>query len=158
MKYFVWKKRFIALIGDLILVNVVFIAMLIFFFVQNGGFEIFAFFGIIIVIIDVFSLPHLRFEGSVISFEDTEIKCVFLKKVRRVISYNEIKDIGIVFGRTVFQGRERFIYISRFKSPELQVNNKAFIMYRKTKDVIVVQHNDKIIDLLKNKCPDIAIA
>ena len=156
MKFFVWKKRFIALIVNIVVLDALFIALIIFFAVQRINLEIIAILSMLIVVLNIVSIPMLRYEGSVISFEENIIKCMFLKKVRQIITYNEIEDYGVFCCGTMFQGGDRFIYISRFKLSENQKGVEAYRLYRKTKDVLVLQYHDEVFSLIKSKCPGIS--
>jgi len=74
------------------------------------------------------------------------IKCVFLKKVRRIMPYNEIKDYG-----TFWSGKEKFIYISKIKLSEFQKNAEGFQLYRKTKNVLVLEYQEAVMNLLSSR-------
>jgi hypothetical protein len=65
-----------------------------------------------------------------------------------MIDFDEINDYGIFwFGRT------KFIYISRIVLTDVQKNAEAFLLYRKTKDVIVLEYQEQVIDCLESRCP-----
>ena len=155
MKSFVWKKRFFALIGDVIFLDVIFISLIIFFILQEVSFKVSFLFSTILIILNILSFMLMRFEGSIISFEKNEIKCIFLKRVRRVMSYNEIQDYGVFSCGTIFQGKESFIYISRFKLTEEQRKMEAYRLYRKTKNVLALKYYEEALSYLRNKCPNI---
>ena len=154
MKYYVWKKRFFHAIFSMVMLDAIFIAIIVlsmFFLPENKDKSIVALiYGILLVAINTLALHLLLLQGSLIVFEATNIKCLFLKQVRRTMSYSEIKDYG-----AFWTGKEKFIYISRFELTETQRNAEAFILYKKTKDVLVLQYHDEIIDFMKKKCPHI---
>ena len=156
MKFFVWKKRFVALVGNLIVLDVLFISLIIFFIVQEGDFKVSALFGTIIIIINIFSFPMLRFEGSLVLFEENKIKFMFLKFVRRIMQYNEIKDYGVFRCETMFQRGEKFIYISRFELTKEQRSSETYRLYKKNKNVLVLQYYEEALNFIKSKCPDIS--
>ena len=55
---------------------------------------------------------------------------------------------------TVYVGLERFIYVSRVSIPEFQrIKAEPLNLYQKTEDVILVQHNDQIMEFLEAKVP-----
>jgi len=51
VKYIVWRKRFVALIGNLIVVDILLISVIVFFGVHGGGFETIAPLSVILFII-----------------------------------------------------------------------------------------------------------
>jgi hypothetical protein len=69
--------------------------------------------------------------------------CLILGKVKRDIPYYEIKDYGIFW----LQGT-KFIYISRIELTEYQINVQAYLLYKKSKDVIAVEFHEEIINKL----------
>jgi len=155
VKYIVWRKRFVSLIGNLIVVDILLISVIVFFWFHGGGFETIAPLSAILFVINVLYFVMLRFEGSVIVFEENEVRCVFLNYVRRMIPYTDIRDYGLFHCGTMFQGRERFIYISRFEMPGSQRDAEAYKLYKKTKNVLVLQYNEDAFNILKHKCPDV---
>lgn len=155
MKYFVWKKRFVALISNCIFLNAIFISFIIFLVRQEASFTVRFTFSAILIVFNILFFLMIRFEGSIIIFEDNEIKCTFLKCVRRTIPYMEIQDYGVFSCATIFQGRDKFIYISRFVLSEEQRGAEAYRLYKKTKNVLVLKYNAEALSLLRSKCHDI---
>jgi len=99
------------------------------------------------IICNLAAIPIIISYGSLVTIEEN-IKCVFGSRVRRTIDFDEINDYGIFwFGRT------KFIYVSRIVLTEVQKNTEAFLLYRKTKDVIVFEYQEKVIDCLESRCP-----
>ena len=154
MKFYGNKTGLFYAIANLALLYVIFISLIIFsiFFFPRAKDKIIAvlLFCAVIVLLSIFSIPVLLLQGSSIVFEDNFVKCVFFKRVRRTMAYCEIKDYG-----TFWRGREKFIYISRFRLNEIQRNAEVFKLYSKTNDVLVLQYSDDVIKYIKMKCPDI---
>jgi len=81
---------------------------------------------------------------SSVIFEKDAIRCSFLKRTRRLIAFKEIRDYGIFWERST-----KFIFISKVKLSEVERNKKAFELYKKTKNVIVLEYNDEVMSFLK---------
>jgi len=156
MKFFVLKKRISSIFGNLIILNVVLISFVLVVGIllpnKYDAIMIALFVLPFFVLFNALAFRLLRFYGSSIVFESDDVTCTFLKRVRRVIPYNEIKDYG-----TVWYERMKFIYISRFSLNEKQRHADVFVLYRKTKDVLVLEYHDQVIELLKTKCQNINI-
>ena len=155
MKYFVYKTGYFYSIGILILLyaslaSIIVISIIFVAADNHTSLLLLLIYSTLIVLFSIFPLYSLMLQGSLIFFEDNVIKCVFFKRIRRIIAYSEINDYG-----TFWRGREKFIYISRFKLNEIQRNTETYILYRKTKDVLVLQHHDEIMKLMKVKCHSI---
>ena len=64
---------------------------------------------------------------------------------RRIIPYDEITEYGIFFDRQI-----KFIFISRMELTEFQKEEKMFQLYQKTKNVIVLEYNNEVMQFLIN--------
>ena len=159
MKFYVWKKRFRHLIANLIVMNLVSMPMPILLtvlvFLGRTGLNDIVFFWALPIFISIILIPKLRHEGSIVSFEDNEINCAFWGKIRRNISYAEIKEYGVFHAGALYDGRSGFICISRIELAEDQRDKTAYRLYYKTKDVIVLEYSEKIMEHLQGKCPHI---
>jgi len=165
MRFYVWKKKVHGLITGFLVINLLglpFVILLALVLITYGTSEL-GWQGIAAITMFLVSLSFLNIVGiaqtpnecSSVVFEDSEIKCVFLKRIRRQISYDEIKDIVLFPGGTPQLGTIQYIGISRFPVPKEMRNITMYKLYTKTKDVIVVEHHESIMELLKDKRPDI---
>lgn len=84
--------------------------------------------------------------ASTETFEKDAVRCTFLNKTRRLIPYNEIKDYGIYRENGV-----KFIYISKVTLSEHERQKKISYLYRRTKNVIVVQYDAEIMEFIKER-------
>jgi hypothetical protein len=97
-----------------------------------------------LIILDAFLLYMYLVLVSSVTFEKDAVRCSILNKTRRLIPYKEIKDYGIYWEKGV-----EFIYISKVTLSEFEKRKKAFDLYKKTKNVIIVQYDDEIVDFLR---------
>lgn len=81
---------------------------------------------------------------SLVAFEKDAVRCSFLGRTRRLIPFKEIRDYDVFL-----HADTKFIFMSKVKLSEVERNKKAFQLYNKTKNVIVVEYNDEVIDFLK---------
>ena len=81
---------------------------------------------------------------STIIFEKDVIKCVFLGRIRRVIPVNTIREYGVFWERGL-----QFIYISRRELSEYQRREQMFKMYKKNKDILVMQYQEEAMKYLQ---------
>ena len=148
MKFMVHKKRFLTSIVNVIILDVLCILLVIFFVVFLNETKVITVTVCVVlfIILNIFAFPLFSLQGSLILFDDNMIKCVFLKKVRRIMPYNEIKDYG-----TFWSGKEKFIYISKIKLSEFQKNAEGFQLYRKTKNVLVLEYQEAVMNLLSSR-------
>jgi len=155
MKFFVNKSTFLSSAFGLIILDAIILAVAIWVAVTPPEGIVKAvtllWLGICVIIVSFLPVKMIVQMGSSIVFDENNIKCVFLKRVRRMMVYDEINDIG-----TAVYGNVRFIYMSRFELSESQRNREVFVLYKKTKDVLVLQYRDEIMEHLKAKCPHIS--
>jgi len=154
MKFIIYKKRAISSLINFIVIDVIGILLIILVLatteIDKMSLIVATILILLIAIFNIWAFPFLKLWGSFLLFTD-DIKCISSKKVRQIIPYTEIAEYG-----TVWYGREKFIYISRIELSEFQRHTQVFYLYRKTKDVLVVQYHEEIMDFLKNKVPDIS--
>ena len=162
MESYVWKRRFQALLGNVIFTAVFPISFLLIFGISfpisKDELFIFLVFSSPFIITAIIVLFVIKHEGSIVIFDHDNVKCTFIKKVRRKLNYPDIQECGLFKTGTMYDGSETFIYISRYKLDKKKIKTvKAYpyLLYTKTKDVIVVQYKDDIMEFLKSKCPDI---
>jgi len=170
MKFFVWKKACIAHISIMVLGPVILISLLILAQIigQMSFSVIFSFeniLGALILISPIFSVHISAFftlpkYGSVIAFEDNAVKRILFKKTKQVMPYNEIKDYGFfdrkIRSRYGISSPTGFIYISKIERSEIQNGHRdLFALYSHSKDSLILEYHDEVIEFLKMKCPDI---
>jgi hypothetical protein len=147
MKYYVCKKGAKTLIPITALYNVVCIVIIIIAAVdKQKEARYIAFVFICAIIILNFTLFYL-FKNllSYVIFKDKEVRCKFMNLDRRIIPYDEITEYGIFFDRQI-----KFIFISRMELTEFQKEEKMFQLYQKTKNVIVLEYNNEVMQFLIN--------
>lgn len=83
---------------------------------------------------------------SMVRFQDDMVKCTFMGRVRRRIAYDEVVEYDAVWIRGV-----QYIYLTRMEMTDYQREHKVFDLYRKTKDVIVLQYHEEVEEYLKGK-------
>jgi len=146
LKFLVWKKRFFSVTFHFVSLNIVFLSLLVFLITHGQPLQIAL--SVITISFNVLAFSILRHEGSIISFDENCVDCMFLGITRKSISYSEIQDYGTFFYRTINQGSSKFIVISRVKLTEIDKMD-VYNLYRKTDDVIVVEYRIEILKLLK---------
>ena len=156
MQFYLWKKRFYIIVVNLIGVNVILMPIFILLLIASewGMAAIFATPLVIMNAIFVLLMPS---KCPTISFEENSVKCTFNKKVRREILYTDIKDYVLFLAGTYQLGTAKFIGLSRNIVPESQRDDTMYSLYSKTKDVIILEYNEKARDFIKEKCPHLEI-
>ena len=96
----------------------------------------------------------MRYEGSVISFEDDAITSTFKGRTKTTILYREIIEYGIVMAFYNNIGVVVSLFISRIELPEKRNIREIYRVYAKTDDVIIVQYHDDILEKLKTHIPN----
>lgn len=81
--------------------------------------------------------------ASLVILEENAIKCIFFNRLRRCIPFKEVKDYGVFWEKGL-----QYVYVSRYVLSEYDTN-RAFELYKKTKDVIVFQHNEEALKFLR---------
>lgn len=156
MKFYVLKDRYIRTRGNLIILNVIFISLIIysaiFFESVYDTITSLSILSVAILIVNLTSIHIIIMIASKVIFEELNVKCVFGSRVRRVMNYDEVKGYGIFW-----LGKSKLIFISRYVLSETQRNAEAFSLYRKTKDVIVLEYHSEVMDLLASKCPNCCV-
>jgi len=151
MRYHVNKKRFFRTVGNLVILDIILVSLVVFSFMVLQLEDLNPFMLIVIipffVLCNLASIPLLVMQGSIVVFEEDVVKCLFRKRTRREIKYDEIKDYGVFW-----IGKIKFIYVSRMVLTEIQRNAEAFRLYSKTKDVIVLEYQIEVMDFLERKC------
>lgn len=147
MKYYVCKKGAKTLVPITVLYNVVCIVIILIAATdkqKEARYIVFVF--ICAIIILNFTLLYL-FKNllSYVIFNDKEVRCKFVNLNRRIIPYKEITEYGVFYDRQI-----KFIFISRMELTEFQKEEKMFHLYKKTKDVIVLQYNNEVMQFLIN--------
>lgn len=95
-----------------------------------------------LIFLNVFLFYMYRMLASLVIFEEDVVKCSFLKRTRRLIPYKDIREYGVFWEKG-----KKYIYISKAELSETE-RKKAFELYKKTKNVIVLQYNDEAMDFL----------
>ena len=98
----------------------------------------------ILVLLNVTLFTMYQSILSTIIFEKDVIKCVFLGRIRRVIPVNTIREYGVFWERGL-----QFIYISRRELSEYQRREQMFKMYKKNKDILVMQYQEEAMKYLQ---------
>lgn len=144
MKFVVYKQWASSLLPATILWNVGILlgVYLTTFDHQKEANIVRIFLAVALIILNVYLFYMYRMLTSVVIFEEDAVKCSFLKRTRRLIPYKEIREYGVFWEKGV-----KYIYISTAVLSETE-RNKAFELYKKTKNVIVLQYNDEAMDFL----------
>ena len=145
MKFTVYKKGVLAYLPVTILYNLVFCIAIIITSLdpQKEAKYVMIFSIVAVILLNVMLFTRYQILLSSVVFEKDAVKCTFLKRKRRIIAYNEIKDYGVFWEASI-----KFIFISKIELSEFQREEKAFELYKKTKNVIVLQYHDKVINFL----------
>jgi len=149
MRYYVWKKVTTFLIRLLIFSNLIFAAssiLLIFFEI-----ELKLLLTMIIILLaatyNIYAIYVMRYCGSIVLFGETVVKCMYIKRVRKTLPYNEINDYGVFYFRTKY----KFIYISRVELTEVQKIGESLRSYIKTDGVLILEYNHEVFEFLRTK-------
>ena len=146
LRYLVSKKGIKPLVFPTILYNFLILLMLVITSIDG---ETDAKYVMIILIFTFLTLDGTLFYLymqclSVVLFSNTTVECYFLKKKRRSIPYDEILEFGDCWIRGV-----KYIYITRMMLSNHQREEKLFDLYRKTRDVIVFEYQEDVMQFLK---------
>lgn len=165
--HYVWKKRYLYKIGNIITVNILLIAFIMFVFITSihhtsrpsgisnistSGFMAMFLSGIILISFNIIAIPKLKTVGSIVSFEDDHVKFTYRKNIIRTFKYSEIKDFGTFYKKTRFAGKEELIFLSRIDSAEPDNISDMYKSHRKSKDLVILQYHEDVLQFIKNKC------
>ena len=150
-KFFVFKKFARSVMGSMIICNIL-LGVFIFgnvFLLIMGTNEVFSVVIILLIVLLSFNIPVFfvyRQGYSYIQFSEKTIECSFGNKMQRGITYQDIKEYGVVWYRG-----ERFIYVSKVQLTDRDRYNFIYDMYRKKKDVIALMYQEEALQILKEK-------
>jgi len=156
-KQYVWKSEIITKAVILIVVGIIFIVILSFIITDRedmGTKIIFSAFCVVIVVAVAVHIFESRHYAWTVIFEDDCVKCVFLKRIKRIIPYEEVAEFGFFDHKATKNIRDQFIYISRVRLSDAN-RSSLFWLFRFKKNVIIMENRNEyvIIPFLKVKCP-----
>ncbi|OJU14234.1 MAG: hypothetical protein BGN88_12370 [Clostridiales bacterium 43-6] len=145
MKYVVSRKGVLAFLPVSILYNIVSLVAIVLTTLdsQEEAKYVRFIFIIVLFLLNITLFFLYKTVGSSVTFENDRVRCSFLKITIKSISYNDIKYYGVFWEKGI-----KFIYISKMELSQFQKDEKMFELYKKTKDVIVVQYHDDIMEHL----------
>ena len=101
-------------------------------------------------------LTLLEWRKNIVLFENDTVEYIGRLQIVNVIHYNEVQEYGIFKYKTPLSKNRDFIYISRIAISECQRTNADLSdFYVKTENLIIFQHNDSAMELLKTKMPEV---
>jgi len=159
MKFYVCKKRYHGKILASIFVSFIMMSLGAFsivvtliydFFISNLTIGII--FLIFPIVIYTLAYKSFRHEGSIISFNDSDIKCSFRGKTRMVLNYDDIHEYGIILAKTLLEKDMIMIYLSQHDLSGKRRSREVPLLYYKNKNVVMLEYNEDALKLIQNRC------
>lgn len=147
MKFFVSKKcvislTYITLLYNIILLIIFIIAALKLQHQQTVATTLMTIVLVSFIVFNIIMLSVYSFWGSTVLLETKTISCGFIKR-KRLLLITSIKDYD-----TFWYGKTKFIYISDHKLSEAEKEN-IWKIYRKNRNIIILQCNEKAMNFLE---------